>query len=263
MFFNALTFFTRIPAPASIQFNGALLQDAARYFPLVGMIVGSLVWAALAVCLFFLPLNVAVIFAMVVSILITGAFHEDGLADCADAFGGGYSKESILTIMHDSRLGTYGVIALCASLGLKFCLLSYLAEPAVTASTQLLPSLLVMFVVANGVSRWLAVVLMYFTPYVAFGEQSKSKPIASNISGQSIVIASLITGLLWLVSGICLSWLAFTALPIVLAIVYILARRYFVKHIGGVNGDCLGAVQQLSEAAVYSVLVALVHLDHM
>lgn len=259
VFFNAVVFFTRLPAPSYIQFNESFLQDAARYFPLVGAIVAALVWCSLSLALFILPIPIAVILAMIVSVLITGAFHEDGLADCADAFGGGYGKEQILTIMHDSRLGTYGVIALCASLGLKFCLLFYLVSYSVTFYIQFNFQLLVILLLANSLSRWLAVVLMYCTPYVAFTGSSKSKPIASRVTRLSVVIASVTAlGFLSLAAN-SFGWLVFAALPLLLAIVYILARRYFIRHIGGVNGDCLGAVQQVSELSILLTLCAFAH----
>ena len=124
LFFTALMFLTRIPVPRSIDHNSDMLQKSARYFSWVGMVVGgiaAIVWYA---CIHVLSPSLSIAFSMLASILATGAFHEDGFADCCDAFGGGWTKEKILTIMKDSRLGTYGVTGLIGILGFKFLLLT-------------------------------------------------------------------------------------------------------------------------------------------
>lgn len=248
VWFNALVFFTRIPAPKGIQFNSQLLQESARYFPLVGALIAVLVWLAYALSVIYLPHSMAVLLALFSSLLITGAFHEDGLADCADAFGGGYDRERILTIMHDSRLGTYGVVALCGALGLKFLALLYILSLDFDALMTLMA--------VYSVSRWLAVVLMRYTPYVAFSEATKSKPMADQITDATLWVASGLAALFFVMTYFVSENVHFFGWLILLAVVYWSARTYFIRHIGGVNGDCLGATQQISELSLYLVVVA-------
>lgn len=251
VFFNALVFFTRLPAPKGIQFNTELLRESARYFPLVGMIVALILWGVLSIWLLLLPLSLALLLTMGASLLLTGGFHEDGLADCADAFGGGYSKERILTIMHDSRLGTYGVLALCMALGLKFAVLFFLLGSGASA--------MAVFLISHGMSRWLAVLMMSSTPYVAFGDQSKSKPMAEKITPASLAVATLFLLFLLCVALGVWGWSILFVLPLILAGVYCYLKAYFCAKIGGVNGDCLGATQQISELSIYLCLACIVH----
>lgn len=111
-FFTALMFFTRIPVPGSIPYSKELLNKALRFFPLVGGIVGGIGAGILWLGMLIFPFPLALLLSMVVTIFITGAFHEDGFADFCDGYGGGITKERILEIMKDSRLGTYGTIGL-------------------------------------------------------------------------------------------------------------------------------------------------------
>lgn len=119
-FFVALGYFTRVPVPKAIGYAAGDLDQAARYFPLVGACVGA--WGALVylAALRVLPASIAVGLSMAATLLATGAFHEDGLADSCDAFGGGYTRDDVLRIMHDSRIGTFGAVALIVALGLKW-----------------------------------------------------------------------------------------------------------------------------------------------
>lgn len=115
--FNALSFFSRIPVPKNVRYSGQSLSQCVAYFPLVGWIVG-LVSAGLIVLLMpILGAPLAILLSMAASCWLTGAFHEDGFADCCDGFGGGYTPEQMLRIMKDSRLGTYGVLGLCSIFG--------------------------------------------------------------------------------------------------------------------------------------------------
>src|SRR5215211_1296365 len=123
IFLTALMFFTRLPVPERINHGAALLQKSARYFPWIGLVVGSIAGVVYLVSINIFSPSISVFFSMLASILTTGAFHEDGFADVCDAFGGGWTKEKILLIMKDSRLGTYGVIGLINMLGFKFLLL--------------------------------------------------------------------------------------------------------------------------------------------
>lgn len=116
-------FNTRLPVPPFYVYSESALSRSSRYFPLIGWIVSAGTSYATYFLSWILPIEISIILGMILSILITGGFHEDGLADVCDAFGGGWSKEKILEIMKDSRIGTFGSIGLILSLGLKYSLL--------------------------------------------------------------------------------------------------------------------------------------------
>jgi adenosylcobinamide-GDP ribazoletransferase len=122
IFFTALMYFTRIPVPKGIDHDPAWLQKAPKYFPLVGIVVGFGCALIFIVFARFASFGIGIIASMTAGLLITGAFHEDGFADVCDGFGGGWTKEKILLIMKDSRIGAFGAIGLIAILGSKFLL---------------------------------------------------------------------------------------------------------------------------------------------
>jgi adenosylcobinamide-GDP ribazoletransferase len=247
----AIQFFTRLPMPAWVGHSAQQLEQAARYLPLVGMLVGAIASATLWLSAQALPLPLAVVLSMAAGILATGAFHEDGLSDFADGMGGGHSKEKTLAIMKDPRAGTYGVIALVLALLLKFEALLALCE---TRSLALAAAALI---AAHGVSRLMAASLMLTQDYVREDDSARAKPAAQRMNIASFAVA-LITAL---------STLAFlyvagaSAATMLAAFGAALAMRAWVawrlrKWLGGYTGDCLGAVQQLSELAFYLGLLA-------
>ncbi len=233
----AVGFLTRLPVPADPDFHDDKLSQASRYFPLVGLLVAALSAAVLLIShSLFASLPLAVLLAMVASLLMTGAFHEDGLADSADGFGGGYRREDVLRIMKDSRIGSYGAVALFMALGLKAVSLSALASPWVAASALLW---------GHGLSRWLAISLLLDMPYVR-GE-GKSKPLARAISPRCFLLAGLpLVGLL-----LFAHWPALLALTVLLIGFRFAVAAWLRRRLGGYSGDVLGAVQQLAEILVY------------
>lgn len=245
LFFTALGFFTRIPVPASIPWSPERLNHAARYFPLVGWVVGAT--GALAYTLFvaFLPATLAVLLSMAVTIRLTGAFHEDGWADTCDGFGGGWHPEQILTIMKDSRLGTYGTTGLVLMLGAKAAALIALAEHGALA-------VCVALFAAHPLSRLASTSLIHTLDYVREDEQSKAKPLARRLEPGELVLATVfgLAPLLLLGFGA-----AFAAL-IATVPVTLYCARVFKRRLGGYTGDCLGATQQLTELAGYLGILA-------
>jgi adenosylcobinamide-GDP ribazoletransferase len=243
LFFTALGFLTRLPVPYLFPYDPAHLSACSRYFPLVGVVVGALVsvlfWLALQA---FEP-HLALLLSMVLGILLTGAFHEDGFADCCDGFGGGWQKEQVLTIMKDSRLGTYGVIGLLSILALKFAALAALPLE------QVIPALLL----AHGLSRLVAVSYLLDLPYVQDIDQSKVKPLATGLSVRSAMFATLtVLPLLLLLS------LTQALAVLLLLLVFRQLFAVYLKHrLGGYTGDCLGMAQQFAEVLIYLLLVAL------
>ena len=251
LFLTAIQFFTRIPVPAWVGHSAQQLEQAARYFPLVGICVGALSAVMLWLGAQVLPLSLAVGLSMAASILITGAFHEDGLSDFADGMGGGHTLEKTLAIMKDSRVGAYGVIALVLVLLLKYLALLALGDK------HALPLLAAALIAAHSVSRLMAASIMLTQRYIREDDSARAKPAAQQISATSFAIA--------LLTGIAAVGILFAAGVHVVAIfaavaAALLMRSYLAwrlkKRLGGYTGDCLGAVQQLSELAFYLGLLA-------
>jgi adenosylcobinamide-GDP ribazoletransferase len=250
LFFTALQFFTRLPIPGWVGFDPTWLNQASRYFPLVGLVVAGITGATYAAAACFLPAPVAVILSTAAGIYATGAFHEDGFADMCDGFGGGVTPERVLEIMKDSRIGAYGAIGTICLLALKLTTLSML--PPLAAIGALL--------IAHPLSRLMATSLIWRLDYAR--AEGKAKPLAQKMSGAEFSIAA-ITAILPALAVVALGWLTRSALIagiILAAIATIWLARKFVRRIGGYTGDCLGAVQQASEVIFY--LGALASLRH-
>lgn len=234
---GAIRFFTRIPVSDRVPHSSAGLNDAARYFPAVGILVGLMSALAFGVACWLFPSSVAVLLAILTSIYLTGAFHEDGLSDMTDGLGGGWERLRILEIMKDSRVGSYGVIAITMALLGKYVLLTAF-EP------MWVPLLLI---AGHAFSRYCSVLMMAGMNYVREDALSKSKPLATRLSRNALLIASLFgVAPMLLLPGMA----ALCGLLAGLLVTIWLGRK-LEKWLGGYTGDCLGAVQQLSELAFY------------
>ncbi len=246
LFFTALMFITRIPVPKWVGYSEKNLNKCNRYFPLVGIIVGSLGGLVYWLASYVFPENISIVLSMISTVLLTGGFHEDGFADVCDGFGGGWNKEKILHIMKDSRVGAYGMIGMILLLMLKFFALSALPIAFV------IPAL----IAGHSISRTLAVSTMYNLPYVREDELSKSKPVTKNLHISDLLIA-IVLGLSSFL--IFRNWTVFlTVVPLLIAKVWL--DKYFKKWIGGYVGDCLGTIQQVTEVIFYLSLIALATL---
>ncbi|MDO9051218.1 MAG: adenosylcobinamide-GDP ribazoletransferase [Methylotenera sp.] len=252
-FLLAVGFFTRLPVPNFNNFYEDELNYSAKYFPLVGVIVGMVGAGAFTLAAKVLPSSIAILVSMAATIYITGAFHEDGLADSADGLGGGSDRERILTIMQDSRLGTYGAVALFLMLFAKFQVLNALP-------IYFLPFILI---VGHAFSRLCALYVMADLSYVKVS--GKAKPLATKVDATDLTVATLfglspIPFLYWNFSPFILNandwlWLGvYCLLPV--AIVWIWWRNKIKHWLGGYTGDCLGAMQQITELAFYFGLLA-------
>jgi len=244
LFYLAVSFFTRLPVPKTMIYSESLLNKANRFFSLVGIVIGLLLVFGYVIFSAFLPTNIAILLTMILSLFLTGAFHEDGLADMADGIGGAFSIEKRLTIMKDSRIGTYGAVTLVMALLLKFTLL---LEMAKNDSNYLLLAI----VLAEALSRAVAGSLISGMPYVSDIEQSKSKPLAQAQSSLELIILLLIGSAPLLFYSIDIIF----SLLIVLIIFRALFKRWLMNKIGGFTGDCLGAAQQISQLLIYLTLV--------
>lgn len=237
-FLTAVMFFTRIPIHLN-DFDEVDLNKSTRFFPLVGILVGTLGALVFWLADILLPLEVAVLLSMAATILLTGAFHEDGLADAVDGLGGGWSKEQVLAIMVDSRIGSYGAIGLVMVLLTKYQALSY-------QTAALIP---VSIVAGHALSRLCAVLVMFTQSYVK--AEGKAKPLATQLNISELTIATFF-GLL----PMAFLPLKFLTALLPVAIVWLWFSAKIKARIGGYTGDCLGAMQQLTEIAFYLGLLA-------
>lgn len=237
-FIHALTFYTRIPGPKSVQYNPEMLTRGNVFFPLIGYLVAAFAALVLYLAQMLFSLPVAVLLSMAATIWLTGSFHEDGFADTCDGFGGGYGKSAILTIMKDSRVGTYASVGLIILLLLKFQTLSESAQP-----------ILALFV-GHSLSRFFPLLTMSMLPYVREQEDSKSTLLTLSLTKPELLLAAC-----WPLFALCfLPWQSVLVLVSVLALLCLLLTRWFRKQLGGITGDCLGASQQIYEVTVYLLL---------
>ena len=242
----SIIYFSRIPVPSKINCSEIHYQHAVRYLPWVGFIVSSAGALAIYYAYYILPSTVAVIIGAAITIFLTGAFHEDGLADVCDGFGGGYSKKHILDIMKDSHIGTYGVIGLVLVFFFKIASLSAMPPFFVV----------VFFILGNTVSRAAIIPVIQNYSYVRDEITSKVHPVIGEVNGWDLFIGILpAIPVFWFINQL-------TSLIILLPvwITQWLLIRYFKRKIDGYTGDCLGAIQQICEVVFY--ISALVWLKY-
>jgi adenosylcobinamide-GDP ribazoletransferase len=248
IFFTALLFYTRIPCPKWVDHSEEYLNKATRYLPLVGIIVGGFSAAIFYGCNFVLPVSVSILFSILGGILMTGAFHEDGMADVCDGFGGGWTKEKILLIMKDSRVGAFGVIGLILLFAFKYSLL-------VSIHPALVPFV---FIAAHALSRLIALTFIFTHTYARNDESGKSTAVAKKPAYSNLIIAAIF--------GLAPLLLFRNPMVFLIIIPLLLMRaylgRYFKKWIGGYTGDCLGATQQICEVLFYLCFVILERFIH-
>ena len=257
-------FFTRLPVDgrlaAWVGYSPAMLRASAAHFPGVGWLLGAVLAGLDTLLLAALPpgpMATLVVAALgcAASLLLTGAFHEDGLADVADGLGGSSERQRALEIMKDSRVGAFGAIAVATALLLRVALLAQLAA---LGSAALVAGVFL----AQVVSRTWPLMTIRLLPHVGDAAGSKSKPLADQISGWSLGVA-----LLWCLAAVALAvllaqlyphWLAPQRLVAMLlaglggsALVWLLLWRWFARRLQGFTGDCLGTTQLLCELAFY------------
>ncbi len=236
---GAVRFFTRLPVPGTIGQSGFALTKAIRYFPLTGIIVGALAGLVFSVCFSFWPKTLAVLAAIASAVYLTGALHEDGWSDMVDGFGGGRDRQRILDIMRDSRLGSFGAVALCLLLLMRFVAL-------VEIDGALIPAALI---AGHAFSRLCAFSVLATMDYAR--EEGKAKAFSNRLGTGAIAFAVLTTMLPLLLLPAAQ---VFPAVLLGLLATFWL-RRLFRRGIGGYTGDCLGATQQLAEVAFYGGLL--------
>lgn len=237
----ALQYFTRLPMPAWVGHSAEHLQGTARYFSLVGVLVGGVGALAFWIASLVLPGPLPAILSTAITILLTGAFHEDGLADTFDGLGGGATRERALEIMKDSRIGTFGMAALVLTLLIKIAAVN--AFPIAMAPLAL--------IAGHAFSRACAISLLFVSNYVGSAEQSRARPVARPMSSGEFFVAIVIGSIPMLgcsvhgmLGGLCA------------LVVWFTLAHWFNHRLGGFTGDTLGAAQQLTEIAFYLGVLA-------
>ena len=241
-FLAAFQFFTRIPVPHH-SYDDRTVARASVFLPVVGLFVGTLSAALNHVLLGHWPGPIRAALVLTFMILITGAFHEDGLADTADGLGGGWTRERALEIMRDSRIGTYGAVALGLSLLLRWTLLSSLPD------NQFWPAV----VGAHVVCRWTTLPLAFWIPPARPSADGAGTRVAQNVSLTTFIAG---TALMLVIAGLFLGPLRLALTLVTTSLVTAVSGLYYYRRLSGVTGDCFGTTNQLTEIAVYLVLAA-------
>jgi adenosylcobinamide-GDP ribazoletransferase len=231
----AFQFLTRLPL-SGLTYRPDALSRSAKFFPLVGLAMGVAVAGIYRVLSPHLPAMIVALAIVLFSTLTTGGLHEDGLADAADAFGGGWDQQKILAIMKDSRIGSYGALALIFSVAGRVLLLANLPANSVIPYA----------ISAEVLCRWTVLPLGVALPG-AREEASQGARIARQISALSLILGTLFA--LAIVGYLLRNtmWI-----PTIVAMTITLASGLYYKwRIGGITGDCFGATMQLTLMAVY------------
>jgi adenosylcobinamide-GDP ribazoletransferase len=237
-FVAAVQFLTRIPIRSG---RGAELSRAVVWFPVVGGLIGATVGGVAAGLGELVPMAVAAAVAVLFGIALTGAFHEDGLADTADALAGGWTREQRLEILEDPRHGSYGVAALCGSIVLRVVAVASLGQA----------DAFIGLVAAHSLARGVAVVTMAVVP-LAKPDGLGAGYARSVTAGRAVLAGLLAVTIAALATGWWSGPLAATALVAAAVVAF-----FAVRAIGGITGDVLGAIEQLAECAVLVVVTAL------
>ena len=253
IFFTAVSYYTCIPVPSFLPHQESYLNQSSRYLPVIGWLVGTFSFFVFFFTGYVFSFSLSIVLSIAGSVLLTGAFHEDGFADVCDGFGGGWTKDRILEIMKDSRLGTYGTIGLILIIALKFLALQQLLS--ITGNSFFL--LLLLFIVPHTISRFTALSFIYTLQYVGKTDYSKTQPIAENLNAKIFWIAALLT-IIPLVLIIVLTHKPLLILVVIpLYLQKLIMGGYFNRKIGGYTGDCLGAMQQIAEIICYLSFIVI------
>jgi len=240
----SLTFLTRIPV-GGFPYPQKTWEWISIWFPLVGLLLGALqagIWWGLDG---HSDLTRALI-AVTVGVIVTGGFHEDGLSDSADALGGGYDRASVLRILKDSRIGAFGALALILVLALK---LSLLVDLGVMAPVGLL--------LGQSLSRAVPVMQLGVQSYARRDDpDSKSRDVARSGRVQAVIVALWVGALMYAAFRLGVSSAALIGSLIAMLCVSVTFGLYVQRRVGGLTGDFMGTIQQLSEVGILFALAS-------
>ena len=251
--FAALMFFTRLPWWKLRRVPADSFKRIVGYWPVAGWVTGGVMTAIYGIALFFhLPVVLAILLVFTGRLLLTGALHEDGLADFFDGFGGGRSREQVLTIMKDSHIGTYGVLALVVYVALWVISTVSLAQRSAN-----LPIVLLLF--ADVWSKWSASQIVNLLPYARNEEDCKIKKVYDRMSARTFTVGLLFALVPMLGCVLFLKETPYMALWICVTAsvpnsVMVWLVQYMRRRIGGYTGDCCGATFLLCELSYFITL---------
>jgi adenosylcobinamide-GDP ribazoletransferase len=237
----ATALLTRVPMPHPDGATAKGITRAQRVFPLVGALIGAVVgFVDLALLKFGVPVPAAAALALGASALLTGALHEDGLADVGDGFGGGRDRKAKLAIMRDSRLGTYGTVVLLVCFATKWSALASLTSAAIVTG----------LIVAHALGRAAIPVLAASMPFARVDGLGKTAGRPEPAGAITAVVIAIVIALLCLPAQEAVLAVLMTA-----AAAAAIAALAF-RQIGGITGDVFGAAEQVAETAVLVMLAA-------
>jgi adenosylcobinamide-GDP ribazoletransferase len=228
---TALSFLTRIPAGGGDR-SGAEVGRALIWFPAVGLLIGAMVGAVYAGLGQVTPTLVAAGVAVAAGVVVTGGFHEDGLADMADGFGGGWTTERRLEIMDDPRNGTYGVLALTCSVVIRVAAVAALAGWRAVAAVS----------AAHVLARSWTILAVAFAKAARPGGLGRAVAAAAGRGPVAVAAVAWLVVAVALVGPARFGVMAGVGLAAAAAVTWLSYRK-----IGGVSGDVLGAIEQLAE----------------
>lgn len=240
-FLTALMLLTRIPVGRWCAHSREAIAASVTFFPLVGALVGLVGASVLAAGTLAFPTKIAALLSMLATVLLTGGIHEDGLADSADGLLGGSTPSRRLEIMKDSRLGSFGALALWFSLSAKWMLLCELLGAGI------LPACRATFA-AHVLGRAASVGMLHLQPHVG-NDPGRARPFCERLPRQRLAAALLPP------AAACLALFPLQAVPMIggVAVLVFATEGFFERRIGGITGDCLGATVQLTELAVLAM----------
>jgi adenosylcobinamide-GDP ribazoletransferase len=236
-FLVAVQFMTRLPVSGGVRYSPDALAKSVIFFPAIGLLVGA---GGAALNLLLSPhtsRDIVVVLILVYLIAVTGGLHEDALGDAADGFGGGWEKQRVLAIMRDSRIGSFGTIAITMGLLARFVFLTNLAPGKFNG----------FFIAGQVLGRWTALPLAFFLRSARDDETGQGKLIARKITALSFAagtsVAVVIVAIILKAAAV---WTLLSA-----ALIATASGFYYWRRIGGITGDCIGATNQLTEIVIY------------
>lgn len=231
----AFMMFTRLPLWRWVEVDKSYYKGILHYWCIVGFLTGTVTWGVLWIASQVLPLLPSCILAVAARLLLTGALHEDGLADFFDGFGGGHDRESRLRIMKDSHIGSYGVIGLIVYFMLYVSLLYSLPSGCLAAS----------IIAADVLSKLITAAMIDTLPYARTEETSKTKVLYSRLNyiRFNLITAGCAAILFFIGASF---WGLIPALAVSIGL-----RFYFKRKLNGYTGDCCGAAVLFTETAFY------------
>ena len=246
VFGTAVMFLTRLPVGKYSSGDGQVLAESVRYFPVVGFMVAIVMSGMLLLGNVVLPLSVALALALLAGVLVTGALHEDGLADVADS-AGAFDVSHKLDIMRDSRVGTYGSLGLILCIVLRFLLIWELAMTGVTVAICAL-------IVAHAGSRWSSAYLMARVEYAR--PEAANRVVATGVDNRILFQATVCLAVVMFIPAVVITPMVYLLIPF-MWLVSIGCGRYFKSTFNGITGDCLGAANVVVELACLALVLSV------